>query len=240
MPRKNNLIPFRFLPGSWGLVADAYDEAEAFYTLDGEDLERRLLAIRVKDTTKRALEHLELDRKYDRISEYDYAIEKATLENDGTINDAKKLAIDLEFKKIKGFEHDILLAKINFPDEESIEHQIALLTADYDHGKIDLNEYQKTLATAKNEPWVGVIDNSYDADQGVNGLYFELDWNQQWVEFLRKNGYHGHTDVEIVEQWFTDVSRVVEENPDPTDPIPFNSARSFTHGGRRTGGGTEI
>ena len=39
------LIPFRWLPGSWGLTGKSFDEAEARYSLEGIDLELRLAEI---------------------------------------------------------------------------------------------------------------------------------------------------------------------------------------------------
>lgn len=40
--RKKRLIPFDWLPASWGLAGPAYDEAKAYYEYDGYDLAVRL------------------------------------------------------------------------------------------------------------------------------------------------------------------------------------------------------
>ncbi len=232
MPKKNKLIPFRFFPASWGLVGQAYDEAEAFYSLNGEDLERKLVDIRTSDSTQNKLAHLELDKKYAKIDAYDYDYEKTRLTSGGEVTPIAKLDLDLAHGRIKPYEHACAVARIKYPDPDSLELQIALLTLDYDYGHIELNEYEKTLATAKNERWVGVVGHTYDPDHGVDGFSFELDWNDQWIDFLRSHGYHGSTELQIVEQWFSDVSRTVAEDPfDPTDPIPFNSNRAFRSGG---------
>jgi len=52
-----------------------------------------------------------------------------------------------------------------------------------------------------------VINASFNPKEGINGVYFEFDWNAQWIEFLRINGYIGHTDEQIVDDWFADVCR---------------------------------
>ena len=37
--------------------------------------------------------------------------------------------------------------------------------------------------------------------------YFELDWNQAFIDMLSKNNYTGVTDDEIVNKWFDDLCR---------------------------------
>lgn len=277
MSKKKNVIPFNWLPASWGLVGPAHAEAKAHYELDGEDLDRRLLEIRhAKDTDEYAIgqlkldlaykvidqyehdrrlipikfkrdsvEHdmavLKLDKAHNKISDYDYEIGEATILNGGKIEPRIKLKIDKAHGKIAPYEHDLKIAELDFPEPDSLEYQIAVLTADYNHGKIETLEFEKTLATAKNEPWVGIVDNGFDEAEGINGLYFELDWNDQWVAFLKKNGYGGSTDDQIVEQWFSDVCRSqAEETPvAANEPVPFNSGRVINRIRRGDGGGTE-
>jgi len=71
----------------------------------------------------------------------------------------------------------------------------------------------KTAATANKEPWVAVLQTHVNPESPRNG-FFELDWNEYFVLMLRKNGYTGITDEEIVDQWFSDLCREVgsEEN----------------------------
>jgi hypothetical protein len=239
MAKKNRFFPFRWLPGSWGLVGQPFEEAKAHYEFDGEDLERALVDIRETDTVRRQGAHLLIDVKYGVRDVYSAKLLIGALET-GTIDPVTKLDIDLEYGKIDAYQYDCKLAVINYPDPNSMEQQVALLTADYDHGKIEKLEYDKTLATAKDEPWVGIVDNGFNPDDGVNGLYFELDWNAQWVDHLRKHGYHGVNDEQIVEQWFSDVCRSQGEDatPDDHDPIPFNSGRVINRR-RGDGGSTE-
>ena len=256
--KKNNLIPFRWLPASWGLVGKAFDEAEAYYNYEGETLERRLVDIRFTgEDDEHTKEMLKLDLKYNKISDYDFEVEMAQVE----YPDARAKAlldIDKKFGKISDYDYDCAIAELDHPDgiptqvqldiqlkydkiseyehdlaivnlvytEENLDKELALLTVDYNHEKITKLEFEKTVASARNEPWVGIVDNGFNPEQGVNGVYFEFDWNNQWIEFLRKNGYNGLSEDEIVEQWFSDVCRSqAEENPIDNGPAPFTIRR---------------
>ena len=68
----------------------------------------------------------------------------------------------------------------------------------------------KAAATARKEPWVGVLDMQVNVDNPRNG-FFELDWNEYHVMMLTQNGYRGTTEEEIVDQWFQDLCREIGE-----------------------------
>ena len=57
----------------------------------------------------------------------------------------------------------------------------------------------KELATKKGEPWVDVKMH-VDPDQPHNG-YFELDWNDAFIDKLKVEGYTGETDGDIMDQY---------------------------------------
>lgn len=72
----------------------------------------------------------------------------------------------------------------------------------------------KERATAKNEPWVGVLETHVNKDNLRNG-FFELDWNEQFIVQLRKQGYgaDGDPEEEIVDRWFRELcANVVVES----------------------------
>ena len=72
-------------------------------------------------------------------------------------------------------------------------------------------EQEKQEATKKGEPWVAVLDTQVNPDNIRNG-FFELDWNNEFIEQLIDAGYSGETNVEIVDAWFrTIVSQMLEE-----------------------------
>ena len=76
----------------------------------------------------------------------------------------------------------------------------------------------KDRATAKGEPWVGVLNTHVNQDNVRNG-FFELDWNEQFVLQLKQAGYgfDGDPDEEIVDRWFRDLasSMFLEQGLDP-------------------------
>lgn len=71
----------------------------------------------------------------------------------------------------------------------------------------------KERATADGEPWINVLDVKVNPDNIRNG-FFELDWNNLFIQELIKNGYGTEADPEeeIVDRWFrTIVYQMLEE-----------------------------
>jgi len=72
-------------------------------------------------------------------------------------------------------------------------------------------EKEKAQATKDKKPWVAVLDTQVNPDNIRNG-FFEIDWNNQFIEELLDAGYSGETNEEIVDGWFkTIVSQLLEE-----------------------------
>lgn len=66
----------------------------------------------------------------------------------------------------------------------------------------------KELATEKKEPWVDVLSTHVNKDNIRNG-FFELDWNEYFVQQLRLSGYQGDTEEAVVDAWFSELCRNV-------------------------------
>jgi len=64
----------------------------------------------------------------------------------------------------------------------------------------------KKLADIDDKPYVTVLETHFDPDNPKKG-YFELDWNQSFIDMLSKAGYTGVTDDEIVNKWFDDLCK---------------------------------
>jgi len=64
----------------------------------------------------------------------------------------------------------------------------------------------KERANQKQEPWISVLDTKINADNIRNG-FFELDWNEYFIQELIQNGYGTDADPqeEIVDRWFRDI-----------------------------------
>jgi hypothetical protein len=69
-------------------------------------------------------------------------------------------------------------------------------------------EEEKKAATKAKKPWVGVLDTQVNNNDIKNG-FFELDWNNEFIEQLIDAGYKGESQEEIVDGWFKDVARNV-------------------------------
>ena len=70
--------------------------------------------------------------------------------------------------------------------------------------KKNAGKSEKELATKKKEPWVSVLTTHVDKTNPRNG-FFELDWNEYFVQSLKLNGYRGDTDEMVVDKWFQDL-----------------------------------
>ena len=78
-------------------------------------------------------------------------------------------------------------------------------------------EAEKQAATEAGEAWVAVLDTQVNPDNIRNG-FFELDWNNEFIEQLLDAGYKGETNEQIVDAWFrTIVTQMLEEEGQETD-----------------------
>lgn len=100
------LIPFSWMPGSWGLNGDTREIAKAEYELTGIDLDNRLTDIRHKhDKQTASLEKLENLRRRYLVDEYVYDTEVVKLST-YLDEDAKKLALLDVMKKHNKLDED--------------------------------------------------------------------------------------------------------------------------------------
>ena len=77
-------------------------------------------------------------------------------------------------------------------------------------------ELEKKAATKANKPWVAVIDTQVNPKDIKNG-FFELDWNNEFIEQLLDAGYSGETNEQIVDAWFrTIVTQMLQDEGQDT------------------------
>ena len=95
----------------------------------------------------------------------------------------------------------------------------------------------KERATKKGEPWVAVLDTKVNIDNPRNG-FFELDWNEYFIEQLKKSGYgfDGDPEEEIVDRWFRDLAR----NMLSEDGLDSSRGAGFINVNRIGGGRAEV
>jgi len=95
----------------------------------------------------------------------------------------------------------------------------------------DLMMKDKEAATKAKKPWVGVLDTQVNKENIKNG-FFELDWNNEFIEQLIDAGYKGESNEEIVDMWFKDLARNVlaEEGQDPTRNAGYINTKNLGDG----------
>ena len=78
-------------------------------------------------------------------------------------------------------------------------------------------EKEKAQATKDKKPWVAVLDTQVNPDNIKNG-FFELDWNNEFIEQLIDAGYSGEEPEHIVDQWFrTIATQMLEQEGQDAD-----------------------
>ena len=87
---------------------------------------------------------------------------------------------------------------------------------------VDPTAAEKAAATAAGEPWVAGTGIDLDVDNLSSGS-FNLDWNEIFVAKLIRAGYKGKSDIDLVDQWFSDICRnVLAENFEQMIADPTN------------------
>lgn len=91
-------------------------------------------------------------------------------------------------------------------------------TVNYNNKKKELCDKEKQEATEQHRPWVTVLDTNINEDDIKNG-FFELDWNEAFIELLLDEGYSGESQEEIVEKWFNSIifNILQEEGMEPAE-----------------------
>jgi hypothetical protein len=99
------LIPFNWLPGSWGLKGKSRERAQAEYELDGFELAMTLARL---DYTGKERERRELDIKlaYDQIDDEAYEYACADLIEDSLERELQRLEIDREYTVMTDTEYE--------------------------------------------------------------------------------------------------------------------------------------
>lgn len=204
--KKKPLIPFSLMPGSWGLKGKTREIAQAEYELEQRGLEERLLEIEYRnDPGTLAQKKLALFLSREEISQYEYEIEIIEL----TIKDVREkelamLDVKLKHGKLGAYEYE--QQKAFFILDEN-EHALALLDSDLRHEKITQTQYDRKRADILKEPWVCMPKINWDPVNS-NRTYFELDYNEYFVQYLRDNGYSGAED-DVLNRWLNDVCQAV-------------------------------
>ncbi len=99
--------------------------------------------------------------------------------------------------------------------EQALEEERARIAAEGEAERLRLEEAEmellkrkdpKAYATRRKEPWVSVLDVKVNKENVRNG-FFEMDWNEYFIQDLIRAGYGLEADPEeeIVDRWFRDI-----------------------------------
>ena len=154
---------------------------------------------------------------------YDLDVAKARIEHGLASPEFTKsvLDIDLAYGKISAYDHDTRLAEIGNTDETALA--LAKLDVDLKHNKISAQEHERKVADLKNEPYMAMPKISWDPVD-PSKTFFELDYNDAFVQSLRSNSYQG-TDEDVINRWLNDVCNSILSEMAPTDPEFVSSVR---------------
>lgn len=114
MTKINRLLPFSFMPASWGLQGESRKIAESEYNFDGEDLEIALAKIKFGETSpefERALVAIEYEYGLLTESQYDYKL-LACSGKDELQTKIATVALDCKYQKISESEMEKQIATL--------------------------------------------------------------------------------------------------------------------------------
>ena len=131
-------------------------------------------------------------------------------------------------RKYSGEDLERKLLDIEFPDDDNPDKRHKNADLDLKYGKITELQYKKLQAEINQEPWVGIVSESYDPRAGVNGFFFELDWNEEFILMLRSNGYTGVTPDQVIDEWFNDLCKAILYEQGLADPNGIGGPLSST------------
>ena len=100
--------------------------------------------------------------------------------------------------------------------------------------KKTIKKTTKKKETTSEEPWVKVLNMNVNPENPRNG-FFELDWNDEFVNMLKQNGYIGESEEEIVDRWFQSLCRTIGNEQGLGDV-----AGGYVQVNRRNDGKTEV
>ena len=74
--------------------------------------------------------------------------------------------------------------------------------------KTTIKKKNKKGSKKSEEPMVKVLNLNVNPENPRNG-FFELDWNDEFVNMLQQSGYQGQSEEEIVDRWFQTLCRTI-------------------------------
>ena len=115
----------------------------------------------------------------------------------------------------KGLQMIDFLKKLVPPNKEKAIASYGEESTDAERRKI--LEKEKAEATKHGKPWVAVLDTQVNEKNIRNG-FFELDWNNEFIESLLDAGFEGESAEAVVDHWFKNVvAQILYEDGESID-----------------------
>jgi hypothetical protein len=132
------------------------------------------------------------------------------------------LDIDLKYKKIEQYAYDLSKSTLN---KEGVAADVAKLEVELKHERVTPQEYERKKADLLGEPWMAMPKISWDPIN-PSKTYFELDYNDHFLKFLRDNAYVG-SDEECINRWLNDVCLSVLDEMGQPEPELVSTVRKI-------------
>ena len=222
-------LPFWAYPGHWGLKGRTLEHAKVDYLHD-DPYTRESAHLEIDFTgVELAKQRLELDRKYNKVGDYDYFRTRSgyTFASDSIEYQKYILDLDLEYGKITEVQYEDGYIALLGTEEERV---IATLDALRKRGEITELEYAKETATRMEVPWFNL-----SIEYASGELELEVDWNQYFIAMLREVGYTGHDDEEIIDSYVKDTGKQLGESEYDIQPadMGYTFVKSTLNGTQR-------
>jgi len=163
------------------------------------------------------------------LSGYELDIKLAEIEH-GTDNaqfDKHKILINRQYHRIDQYTADVLLSELEHAGNENAAG-LTKLDIDLKYDRISQQDFDRKRADLLGEPYMAMPKISWDPVD-PSKTYFELDYNQPFVEYLRENGYVG-IDEEVINKWLNDVCTSILSEMAPVDPEFVSNVRKVRRG----------
>jgi hypothetical protein len=125
---------------------------------------------------------------------------------------------------IDEYEYEIKLSKLEIKEEKELA--LKLIDIDLKFEKIEKPLYDRKRADILGEPWVSMPTINWDPIKN-DKTFFQLDYNEYFLNDLRNNGYTGEED-DIINKWLNDVCiSIFEEINDIEGEFATPTRRGF-------------
>lgn len=193
-------LPFKWVPGSWGLRGRTREIAEAEYELSGYDLEIRLLEISSSDSQdSNSYKHklLKIQKKYNKVTQDEYDLESINLIEDKVVQNLALIEFDFKKGKLTDTEYSKKLATLKG------EPWVNIVNMDFTQkssleGSFELDWNQAFVDKLKDEGYTGPTP-----DNIVNQWFMELCRNIAMEEFDGTGDFAADSEanLETVKRW---------------------------------------